>query len=74
VKDVHERQVEGAPMILEAPMILDQVTCKTFDGAEPADPADETVINRQPYDAHKVIRGGTENPASLGLDADVAKK
>jgi hypothetical protein len=31
---------------------------------ERADPSDETVINGAPYDAHKAIRSGAENPAT----------
>jgi hypothetical protein len=31
---------------------------------ERADPADETVINGAPYDAHEAIRSGPENPAT----------
>ena len=55
-------------------MDRDQVTRPTFDGAERVDPSDETVINGEAYDARKAIRSGTENAASLGLDADVAKQ
>ncbi len=32
--------------------------------AERADPADETVINGAPYDAHQAIRSGAANPAA----------
>ena len=32
--------------------------------AEPADPADETVIKGVSYDAHKAIRSGAENHAT----------
>ena len=32
--------------------------------AKLADPADETVINGAPYDAHKAIRRGAEDPAT----------
>ena len=44
--------------------------------AEPADPADETVINGAPYDARKEIRNGPPNPAAPGdpPDADIAEK
>ena len=34
--------------------------------AEPADPADETVINGAPYDAQKDVRSSPENPAVPG--------
>jgi hypothetical protein len=34
--------------------------------AEPADPADETVINGAPYDAPKEIPSGPRNPATPG--------
>ena len=34
--------------------------------AEPADPADETVINGAPYDAQKEIRSSPQNPAAPG--------
>jgi hypothetical protein len=34
--------------------------------AEPADPADETVINGVPYDAQKEIRSSPPNPAAPG--------
>ena len=34
--------------------------------AEPADPADETVINGAPYDAHKAIRSYPEPPSAPG--------
>ena len=38
--------------------------------AEPADPAAETVINgAPPYDAHKAIRSGADNPV---IPADAA--
>jgi hypothetical protein len=33
---------------------------------EPADPADETVINGAPYDAQKDVRSSPENPAVPG--------
>ena len=39
--------------------------------AKAADPADEIVINGAPYDAHKAIRSGTENPATP-IDAPAA--
>lgn len=35
-------------------------------GAEPVDPADETVINGAPYDARKDIRSSPQNPAAPG--------
>jgi hypothetical protein len=34
--------------------------------AEPADPADETVINGAPYDAQKEVRSSPESPAAPG--------
>ncbi len=34
--------------------------------AEPADPADETVINGAPYDAQKEIRNSPQDPAAPG--------
>ena len=34
--------------------------------AEPADPADETVINGAPYDAQKEVRSSPQNPATPG--------
>jgi hypothetical protein len=34
--------------------------------AEPADPADETVINGAPYDAQKEIRSSPQIPAAPG--------
>jgi len=34
--------------------------------AEPADPADETVINGAPYDARKDVRSSPQNPAAPG--------
>jgi hypothetical protein len=34
--------------------------------AEPADPADETVINGAPYDARNEVRSSPENPAAPG--------
>jgi mono/diheme cytochrome c family protein len=34
--------------------------------AEPADPADETVINGAPYDVQKEIRNSPQNPAAPG--------
>ena len=34
--------------------------------AEPANPADETVINGVPYDAQKEIRSSPANPAAPG--------
>jgi hypothetical protein len=37
---------------------------RASDNGERADPADETVINGAPYDAHKAIRSGPENPAT----------
>ena len=42
---------------------------------EPADPADETVINGTPYDAQKEIRNGPPNPAAHGdpPDAGIAE-
>ena len=39
---------------------------------EPADPADETVINGAPYDAHMAIRSGADNPATP-IDAPDAR-
>ena len=33
---------------------------------EPADPADETVINGAPYDARKDVRSSPQNPAAPG--------
>ena len=44
--------------------------------AEPADPADETVINGAPYDAQKEIRGSPQNAAAPGdpSDAGVAEE
>jgi hypothetical protein len=38
--------------------------------AEPADPADETVINGAPYDARKENRG-SQNPATPGYRSEV---
>ena len=57
-------------------MNRDQVeaTFQTLDGAERADPSDETVINGVPYDSHKAIRSGAENPATPALDADIAEQ
>jgi hypothetical protein len=40
--------------------------------AESADPADETVINGAPYDAHNTIRSGADNPA-IPADAPDAR-
>jgi hypothetical protein len=37
---------------------------------EPADPADETVINGAPYDAQKEIRSSAHNPALPGDRAE----
>ena len=37
---------------------------RAWGEAERADPADETVINGAPYDAHQAIRSGAENPAA----------
>ena len=44
--------------------------------AEPADPADETVINGAPYDAPKEIRNSPGYPAAPGdpSDADIAEE
>ena len=39
-------------------------TFRAWGEAERADPADETVINGAPYDAHQAIRSGAENPAA----------
>jgi hypothetical protein len=39
-------------------------TFRASGDAKPADPADETVINGAPYDAHEAIRIGAENPAT----------
>jgi hypothetical protein len=39
-------------------------------GAEPADPADETVINGAPYDAQKEIRNSPRYPAAPGDRSD----
>ena len=47
-------------------------TFRESGDAEPADPADETVINGAPYDAHIAIRSGAENPATL-IDAPDAR-
>jgi len=44
--------------------------------AEPADPADETVINGAPYDVRKEIRNSPQNPAAPGdpPDAGIAEE
>ena len=44
--------------------------------AEPADPADETVINGAPYDAQREIRDSSRYPAAPGdpSDAGVAEE
>ena len=44
--------------------------------AEPADPADETVINGAPYDATKEIRNSPQYPAAPGdpSDAGIAEE
>jgi len=44
--------------------------------AEPADPADETVINGTPYDARKEMRNGPQNTAPPGdpRDAGIAEE
>jgi hypothetical protein len=39
---------------------------RTSRKAEPADPADETVINGVPYDAQKGIRSSPENLSAPG--------
>ena len=43
---------------------------------EPADPADETVINGTPYDTQKEIRNGPPSPAAPGdpPDAGIAEE
>lgn len=43
---------------------------------EPADPQDETVINRALYNAHKAIRSSAENAAAPGdsPDAQIAQE
>jgi len=38
--------------------------------AEPADPADETVINGAPYDAQKEIRNSPQYPVAPGDPSD----
>jgi hypothetical protein len=47
-------------------------TFRASGAAEPADPADETVINGAPYDAHIAIGSGAENPATP-IDAPDAR-
>jgi len=47
-------------------------TFRASGAAEPADPADETVINGAPYDAHMAIRSGADNPATP-IDAPDAR-
>ena len=44
--------------------------------AEPADPADEAVINGAPYDAQKEIRNSPQTPAAPGEppDAGIAEE
>ena len=44
--------------------------------AEPANPADETVINGAPYDGDQAIRSGAENPAAPvdRRDAPISKE
>jgi hypothetical protein len=39
-------------------------TFRASGDADPGDPADQTVINGAPYDAHIAIPSGAENPAT----------
>jgi hypothetical protein len=59
----------------EDTMKRDQMESKfpALDGAERADPSDETVINGEPYDRQKANRSGAEKPTSPGLDAEQGK-
>jgi hypothetical protein len=51
-------------------------TFRASGEAERADPSDETVINRAPYDAHQAVRSGAVNPTAPadGPGAQIAEE